>query len=286
MRRASQNHSGSASSVRSKPRSRNAPSSWAAAGSGPFSAPCCSVRGRSYRTSAWSTRSGPTVRRRPQRTPWRHTSRGSANFSRRTGSTSSDGVADTGSASAGPFSTRGSSRLSWRRPHGPPPTATTPEWRPSRKRHWASGTDRSSPALRCTLVVARRPSASTSFDRERLELRVDPDLALGRHAELVGELRRLVEESPYRERLVAQLMVALYRSGRQAEALEVYERTRRALGDDLGLRPSAELRRLSGEIARQDARLARTNPAEPADSSNGPDRLRRRTVLGALAVTG
>ena len=51
-----------------------------------------------------------------------------------------------------------------------------------------------------------------------LEIRVDADLALGRHAELVGELRRLVEESPYREHVVAQLMVALYRSARQAEA--------------------------------------------------------------------
>jgi DNA-binding SARP family transcriptional activator len=54
-----------------------------------------------------------------------------------------------------------------------------------------------------------------------LEIRVDADLALGRHAEVVGELRRLVEKNPYRERLVAQLMLALYRSGRQAEALDV-----------------------------------------------------------------
>ena len=61
------------------------------------------------------------------------------------------------------------------------------------------------------------------------EIRVDADLALGRHGELVGELRRLVEETPYRERLVAQFMVALYRSGRHVEALEVYERTRRDL---------------------------------------------------------
>ena len=54
------------------------------------------------------------------------------------------------------------------------------------------------------------------------EIRVEADLALGRHAELVAKLRRLVEETPYRERLVAQLMVALYRAGRHVEALEVY----------------------------------------------------------------
>jgi DNA-binding SARP family transcriptional activator len=83
-----------------------------------------------------------------------------------------------------------------------------------------------------------------------LEVRVDADLALGRHAELVGELRRLVEENPYREHLVAQLMVALYRSGRQAAALEAYERTRRVLLDDLGIQPGPELQRLSGQIVR------------------------------------
>src|SRR5439155_862591 len=68
-------------------------------------------------------------------------------------------------------------------------------------------------------------------------------------------LHQLVEESPYRERIVAQLMVALYRSGRQTEALEVYERTRRSLDDDLGLQPSEELQRLAGQIVRQEPRL-------------------------------
>ncbi|HEY3069289.1 MAG TPA: BTAD domain-containing putative transcriptional regulator [Gaiellaceae bacterium] len=91
-----------------------------------------------------------------------------------------------------------------------------------------------------------------------LEIRVDADLALGRHAELVGELRRLVDETPYRERLVSQLMVALYRSGRHADALEVYERTRRALDDDLGLQPSEELQRLAGQIVRQEPELRKS----------------------------
>jgi DNA-binding SARP family transcriptional activator/basic membrane lipoprotein Med (substrate-binding protein (PBP1-ABC) superfamily) len=119
-----------------------------------------------------------------------------------------------------------------------------------------------------------------------LELRVDADLALGRHAELVGELRRLVEESPYRERLVAQLMVALYRSGRQAEALEVYERTRRALDDDLGLQPSEELQRLAGQIVRQDPRLrkaARTVHA-PEEARTKRSRATRTSVIALVGA--
>jgi DNA-binding SARP family transcriptional activator/basic membrane lipoprotein Med (substrate-binding protein (PBP1-ABC) superfamily) len=120
------------------------------------------------------------------------------------------------------------------------------------------------------------------------EIRVDADLALGRHTELVGELRRLVEETPYRERLVAQLMVALYRSGRHVEALEVYERTRRDLEDDLGLRPGEELQRLAGQIVRQEPHLR--TPAQPVQARGGqPTRLRARRLFaivlaGALAV--
>jgi basic membrane lipoprotein Med (substrate-binding protein (PBP1-ABC) superfamily) len=122
-----------------------------------------------------------------------------------------------------------------------------------------------------------------------LEIRVDADLALGRHAELVGELRRLVEETPYRERLVAQLMVALYRSGRHVEALEVYERTRRNLEDDLGLRPGEELQRLAGQIVRQEAHLRTPAQAVPARDvpRTRPNRARRLSAIvfaGALAV--
>jgi DNA-binding SARP family transcriptional activator/basic membrane lipoprotein Med (substrate-binding protein (PBP1-ABC) superfamily) len=87
------------------------------------------------------------------------------------------------------------------------------------------------------------------------ELRFDAELALGRHEQVVGELQALVGQSPYRERFVAQLMLALYRSGRHAEALDVYERTRTALAGDLGLRPSEELQQLSGQMVRQEPRL-------------------------------
>ena len=77
-----------------------------------------------------------------------------------------------------------------------------------------------------------------------MEQRIEADLALGRHAQLVGELRALVRRHPLRERLRAQLMLALYRSGRQAEALEAYADARRTLVDELGLEPGPELQRL------------------------------------------
>ena len=117
------------------------------------------------------------------------------------------------------------------------------------------------------------------------EIRIDADLALGRHAELVGELRRLVEDTPYRERLVAQLMVALYRSGRHVEALEVYERTRRDLEDDLGLRPGEELQRLAGQIVRQEPHLR--TPAEPVQAPDGQrTRLMRVRGFSAIGLAG
>jgi DNA-binding SARP family transcriptional activator/basic membrane lipoprotein Med (substrate-binding protein (PBP1-ABC) superfamily) len=117
------------------------------------------------------------------------------------------------------------------------------------------------------------------------EIRVDADLALGRHGELVGELRRLVEETPYRERLVAQLMVVLYRSGRHVEALEVYERTRRDLEDDLGLRPGEELQRLAGQIVRQEPHLR--TPAQPVHARDVQrTRLMSARRLSALGLAG
>jgi DNA-binding SARP family transcriptional activator len=83
-----------------------------------------------------------------------------------------------------------------------------------------------------------------------LELRIDADLALGRHDELVGELEALVAEYPLRERPRRCLMTALYRSGRQAEALEAYQDARRALVDGLGIEPSTALQELERAILR------------------------------------
>jgi len=88
-----------------------------------------------------------------------------------------------------------------------------------------------------------------------LEERIEADLALGRHADLVGELEALVGEHPLRERLCRQLMLALYRSGRQAEALAAYGAARRRLTHELGLEPGPDLRALEQAILRQDSSL-------------------------------
>ncbi len=93
-----------------------------------------------------------------------------------------------------------------------------------------------------------------------LENRIDADLALGKHGDLVGELQSLVLEHPLRERLRGQLMLALYRSGRQAEALEVYRDGRRILLDELGIDPSPTLQELEKAILRQDPRVRGPEP--------------------------
>jgi len=96
-----------------------------------------------------------------------------------------------------------------------------------------------------------------------LEDRIRVDLAAGRHSDLVGELEALVAEYPLRERLRVQLMLALYRAGRQAEALEAYQRARHLLIEELGVEPSPELQELHRAILNQDASLGAA-PQEPA----------------------
>ena len=88
-----------------------------------------------------------------------------------------------------------------------------------------------------------------------LEERIDADLEAGAPPELVGELEALVAEHPLRERLRGQLMLALYRAGRQAEALAAYRDARHALTEELGIEPSPSLQRLNASILRQDAEL-------------------------------
>lgn len=92
-----------------------------------------------------------------------------------------------------------------------------------------------------------------------LETRIDADLRLGRHAELVPELEGLLAEQPTRERIAGELMTALYRSGRQTNALEVYQRTRAHLAEQLGLEPGPALRRLQEQILKQ-VRSLQANP--------------------------
>jgi DNA-binding SARP family transcriptional activator/ABC-type glycerol-3-phosphate transport system substrate-binding protein len=105
-----------------------------------------------------------------------------------------------------------------------------------------------------------------------LEIRMMAGLALGRHDELTGELRALVEAHPMRERLWQQLMLALYRSGRQAEALGAYQRCRQLLSEELGIEPSPELQRLEQQILRQDPALEPQQPIPVTAASSVPDR--------------
>jgi DNA-binding SARP family transcriptional activator len=132
-----------------------------------------------------------------------------------------------------------------------------------------------------------------------LEDRIEADLALGRHGPLAGELDGLVTQHPLRERLRGQLMLALYRSGRQAEALEVYQEGRRALVDELGIDPSPALQALERSILNQDpaldlgpAREERSDPPAAAPSELPvPDRAILVVPLGGdmgalLALAG
>ena len=112
-----------------------------------------------------------------------------------------------------------------------------------------------------------------------LECRVDADLRLGHHAELIGELEALVAAHPAREGLVGQLMLALYRCGRQAEALDAYQRTRIQLAAELGLEPGPTLRSLQREILEQ-------APSLQVEKAPVPRRLDARRVVAVLAVRG
>jgi WD40 repeat protein/DNA-binding SARP family transcriptional activator len=109
--------------------------------------------------------------------------------------------------------------------------------------------------------VADEPFAAVEIRRleelrlTAIELAIDGDLAAGRHREVVGELEGVVAAEPLRERLHAQRMLALYRCGRQAEALDVYRQARRALVEAIGVEPGPELRRMQEAILRQDPSL-------------------------------
>ena len=115
-----------------------------------------------------------------------------------------------------------------------------------------------------------------------LQDRIDADMALGRADELVGELERLVAEHPLAERLRGQLMLALYRSGRQAEALDAYRAARATLVEQLGIEPGAALRRLERAILDQDPELDVASVAAPTRGrQRGCERDRPRSSGGA-----
>jgi predicted ATPase/DNA-binding SARP family transcriptional activator len=114
---------------------------------------------------------------------------------------------------------------------------------------------------------------------DALEERIDADLALGRDAQLVGELQALVAQHPLRERFRAQLMLALYRAGRQADALDAYRDARRVLVEELGIEPGSELRELEHAILAQDPGL---RVAEPQRNGSGSEGMALPVVLGSL----
>jgi DNA-binding SARP family transcriptional activator len=115
-----------------------------------------------------------------------------------------------------------------------------------------------------------------------LEERLDAELELGRAGDLAGELESLVKENPLRERLRGQFMLALYRSGRQAEALQAYQEARRTLVEELGIEPSPALQQLHASILRQESAL---HPA--AVPAAGYDRLSEvaRALLSGRLVS-
>jgi DNA-binding SARP family transcriptional activator len=117
-----------------------------------------------------------------------------------------------------------------------------------------------------------------------VEERNDAYLALGRHSEVVAELQALVHEHPLRERLRGQLMLALYRSGRQAEALDVYQSGRRRLAEELGLEPDKSLKRLEHAILEQDPALLRSPATVGSAVPRGAGSIGRRSVVAALAT--
>jgi DNA-binding SARP family transcriptional activator len=118
-----------------------------------------------------------------------------------------------------------------------------------------------------------------------LEERIDADLECGRHAELVGELEPLVAAQPFRERLRGQLMVALYRSGRQAESLQVYHDGRRVLVDELGIEPGRPLQELFSRILRQDPELELGAEGEGRPSGGEQlEAIKHALVAGRLVV--
>ena len=141
-----------------------------------------------------------------------------------------------------------------------------------------------------------RTSRSPTSEIPRLEglretaagLAIDADLASGRHLEVIGEIEALLARNPLRERLHAQRMLALYRCGRQAEALESYQHARRTLVDEIGVEPGPELRRLHEAILRQDPALdvkpAAVELPRELDAADAPPLIGRDGELRRLRV--
>ena len=139
--------------------------------------------------------------------------------------------------------------------------------------------------------VANEPFAGPEIRRleelrlRALELAIDGELAAGRHGELIGRLETLLAEDPFNERFYAQRMLALYRAGRQSEALEAYREAYRALTAQIGVEPGPELRRLQDQILAQDPALDAPAPRQelpPQLEGGSPLLAGRNRELGRL----
>jgi DNA-binding SARP family transcriptional activator/streptogramin lyase len=129
--------------------------------------------------------------------------------------------------------------------------------------------------------------ASAQLEEARLaaqEDRLDADLASGRHAELVPELDALIARHPFDERLYRQLMLALYRAGRPADALAVYQRARKAFDEELGLQPGPELEELQHRVLNQDASLSA--PSRPRRGIVRRPGRRRALLVTSAGLVG
>ncbi len=115
--------------------------------------------------------------------------------------------------------------------------------------------------------------------------RIEADLTLGGASELVPELEALVAVNPLQERLRGQLMLALYRAGRQADALEVYQRTHKLLNDELGLEPSRALRQLQRSILEHDPELSLPRSKSVVATAAKRPGARRSALIAAAALT-
>jgi len=141
------------------------------------------------------------------------------------------------------------------------------------------------PALADLVYEPFAVDAASELEEHRLaalEDRIEADLECGGGADLVGELQSLAREHPFRERLLGQQMLALYRSGRQAEALAVYQEGRRRLAGELGLEPGSKLRELERRILQQDVTLE----ARRSRVRRRPPRVPVAIGLATLIIVG
>jgi DNA-binding SARP family transcriptional activator len=141
----------------------------------------------------------------------------------------------------------------------------------------------------CEALSRRESSWLGELRSQAVEARIDADLHLGRHYQVIAELQQLIDAEPLRERLYALLMLALYRCGQQAAALEIYRRVRELLVENLGVSPGPDLWRLHQQILRAEPGLMLTGPVDlvaligPPKARTQPGRLTSDPARGPAA---